>query len=176
MKTIHLFVGEIACGKSYIAKDYAKYLLRSGCDSTYIEVSDIMTDVARARFNIDKPTREQLQAIKDQLKAEPRFLLDRILELIEKSPHNHILLVGLRELWIFKELKSLYTFGTIMIVEAQASARAKRRNYTELEMQQATERDNKIGNKDLLDYLASNEQHRVINNDYEQRLQHGSQG
>lgn len=149
-RNLFFFIGRLGSGKTYIAREYEKKLQGQGFLTTFIEVSDIMST-----FLPPNPTREQKQELKEKFKANPRFLIDRLIECIKNAPSESIIISGLREYWIYDELQRLYWVNRVVIVEAPAELRRKRRGYTEEEFKLAEERDDKIGVGELIKNLSS---------------------
>lgn len=167
MKRIRLFLGRLGSGKSHIAKQQFELSEELGEDPYYIEVSDLVTRFAQQITGKKNPTREEQQGVKQRMKNNPNWLLDAIIQEIERAPTDCIYLSGLREKWIFDKLQEKYGLIDVTVVEADAELRQKRRNLTLEQFNAAEERDDKIGLKELLESVES--QASVVENNYEQR-------
>ena len=164
MKKIYFYLGKIGSGKSHVAKAFAEKLSRADIPHLFIEVSDLVKQTA-SEYHGPNPTREQLQALKEKLKANPNWLLDAILNLISRSNDDIIIISGLREKWILEQIEKKYGTARIAIVEADEELRMKRRQLSPEEFKTAEERDKKIGVDELIDSV----RHRadVVPNNFE---------
>jgi hypothetical protein len=169
-KTIFFFIGELKSGKSYVARQFEKKLQQEGRTTSFIEVSDIVGEIAKALFGDD--SRESKQAVKDKMKENPRFLADQLLQKIETASVDSVVISGLREYWIFEELKKRYHVGEVYLVDADAALRQNRAKYTDEQFQKASDLDNKIGVKELIEKVSPFAKR--IDNNYEKASESNS--
>lgn len=146
MKNLYFYIGRIGSGKTHFANKFAP-TIKGG--AYVIEVSTVMRTFAPLNA-----TRDQLQAVKLQMKANPRFLVNEIIRQIEAAPSEHIIISGLRELWIYNELTTRYNTVGTLIVNSAPELRRARRNMSPQEFAEAEKRDDDIGVGELINTLA----------------------
>lgn len=165
-KTIYFFIGFIGSGKTYVAKQFEKTLQEQGKETCFIEVSDLVGEAAKAYFGSD--SRENKQMIKEKMKDNPRFLIDELIKRIDLATADEVIISGLRESWIYEELKRRYKVGDVYLIDADAEARKNRRSYTDEQFAKAEELDNKIGVGELVEKVSPIAKR--IDNNYEKRV------
>lgn len=165
-KIIYFFIGRLGSGKTYIAKQFEKQLQEQGQTTSFIEVSDLVGEVAIALFGSD--SRESKQLVKEKMKENPRFLIDQLIQRIIIANSDVVIISGLREYWIYEELKRRYKKGDVYIVDADAELRKKRRSYTDEQFSKAEELDDKIGVGELIEKVSPFAKR--IDNNYEKHL------
>lgn len=163
MKRILFYLGKLGCGKSYVARIDYMNSQELDDDPCFIEVSDLVTRFAKQITGKENPSREEQQAVKDQMKNDPNWLLNSITKEIDQANTKCIYVCGLREKWIFDVLETLYGSGEVIIVEADDELRRNRRGLSEEEFAEAQARDDKIGLSELLDSVTGRAK-TVINN------------
>ena len=141
---LQFFVGRLGSGKTFIAKLCQQQHKENDKKTLFIEVSDIVGDFAKKLFG-ENPTREDKQRVKEMMTNDPKFILNEIVRRINEVTVDFVIISGLREYWIHEELEKLYGEADITYVEALASLRQKRRNYSKEEFEVAELRDEQIG-------------------------------
>lgn len=165
MKRIYLYLGKVGSGKSHIARQQYELMEELGKEPFYIEVSALVTDFAKKITGKENLSREELQGVKAQMKNDPNWLLDSIIEQIESVSTNTIVLSGLREKWIYDKLVEKYGKMRVTIVEADSELRRNRRELSSEQFKAAEERDNQIGLGELLESVGDHAV--VVENNYE---------
>lgn len=158
MKSIRLYLGQLGCGKSHIAKQECKKE-----NGHFIETSALVSQVATKYYS--NPTREQLQKLKFQLQEDPRWLIDLLLQEIENTSKIKIFISGLREVSLYQELNALFGIDEIVIVIADDELRRQRRELSHEQFVEASKRDDSLGLSDLLELVKPKA--RIVYNNFE---------
>jgi len=154
MKKLHFFVGRLGSGKTYIAKLLQQQYKDQDKQTLFIEVSDIVGNFAKKLFGAN-PTREDKQRVKEMMKSNPDFILNEIQSQIEVTTAEYVIISGLREYWIHKELEKQYGQVEVTLVEADTTLRRVRRNYSQEEFEVAEQRDDQIGIGEYIEKIRS---------------------
>ena len=150
MRELIFYLGKLGSGKSCLAKREYKTCLQMGMNIGYLEISELVKEFFINLTGQSKPTRNDLQLVKERMKGDRNWLLNIIIERIESMSCQRIIISGLREKWILEELEKKYGSGEIFIINANKELRRKRRGLTVKEFEESEERDNKIGLEELL--------------------------